>query len=183
MDSDIPQILDEKAELRRENTILRGMVAKLGKSCHYCGITNIAECVRGFPGCALADDLLCADDEVGRTLATENAKLRVLVEPLEKLVADQQLQLGEARSARVALEQRNRRVMEQMQRIMDSKVGVVPCEFQVGDTVERVSSDYKFPGTVVSTFVKLSGAVRLVVEDDRGTLFIQSASNLKARTP
>lgn len=49
----------------------------------------------------------------------------------------------------------------------------------VGDTVERVGSDYTFVGTVVSKFNKLSGEVRYVVEDDRGILFIWSEKNMR----
>lgn len=42
----------------------------------------------------------------------------------------------------------------------------------VGDRVSKVGGDYRFDGHVVAVFVKLSGAVRIVVEDDRGVLFI-----------
>lgn len=51
--------------------------------------------------------------------------------------------------------------------------------FRIGDKVERhAASDYKFPGTVVAVFAKLSGERRYVVEDDRGTLFVQSDRTL-----
>ena len=53
--------------------------------------------------------------------------------------------------------------------------------FKVGDQVEKVGGDYTFVGTVVSVFTKLSGAVRLVVEDDRGVLHVYSEKNLKHR--
>jgi hypothetical protein len=53
-------------ELIGENTILRGLVAQLsldsGKPCHYCG-ENLHRCPRGFPGCALADDLMLAEHD------------------------------------------------------------------------------------------------------------------------
>ncbi len=42
----------------------------------------------------------------------------------------------------------------------------------VGDKVSKVGSDYRFDGVVVAVFTKLSGVMRIVVEDDRGTLFI-----------
>lgn len=42
----------------------------------------------------------------------------------------------------------------------------------VGDLVSKVGSDYRMDATVVAVFKKLSGATRIVVEDDRGTLFI-----------
>lgn len=53
--------------------------------------------------------------------------------------------------------------------------------YAVGDHVQRAGSDYKFPGTVVAVFTKLNGQVRYVVEDDRGTLFIQSDKSLEPR--
>lgn len=53
--------------------------------------------------------------------------------------------------------------------------------FKVGDKVEKVGGDYRFDGTVVAVFAKLSGLVRLVVEDDRGVLHIYSEKNLRLR--
>lgn len=60
--------------------------------------------------------------------------------------------------------------------------------FAVGDLVQRKGSDYKFPGTIVAVFRKLDyttglldGPVRYCVQDDRGTLFIQSESTLEPR--
>ena len=50
--------------------------------------------------------------------------------------------------------------------------------FPVGTAVEKVGGDYRFNGTVVSAFQKLSGATRYVVEDDRGVLHIYSDKNL-----
>ena len=52
-------------------------------------------------------------------------------------------------------------------------------DVQIGDTVERVNSDYKFVGTVRSVFEKNSGLVRYVVEDDRGVLFIWNRKNFE----
>lgn len=49
----------------------------------------------------------------------------------------------------------------------------------VGQRVERIGSDYVFIGTVVSVFKKISGAVRYVVEDDRGVLFIWNRTNME----
>src|SRR5574343_172788 len=53
--------------------------------------------------------------------------------------------------------------------------------FEVGDRVEKIGGDYSFEGEVVSVFKKRSGAVRLVVEDDRGLLFIFNETNLKPK--
>jgi len=51
--------------------------------------------------------------------------------------------------------------------------------YKIGDLVEKVGGDYTFVGHVVSVFEKLSGAVRLVVEDDRGVLHVYSEKILK----
>jgi hypothetical protein len=48
----------------------------------------------------------------------------------------------------------------------------------IGDQVRKIGGDYRFPGTVVAVFSKRSGAIRLVVEDDRGILHIFSEKNL-----
>ena len=50
---------------------------------------------------------------------------------------------------------------------------------QTGDRVRKVGGDYRFEGTVVSVFAKLSGVRRCVVEDDRGVLFIFNESQLE----
>jgi len=55
------------------------------------------------------------------------------------------------------------------------------AQFKVGDKVEKVGGDYTFVGVVVSVFQKLSGAVRLVVEDDRGVLHVYSEKNLRMK--
>jgi hypothetical protein len=49
---------------------------------------------------------------------------------------------------------------------------------KIGDKVIKVGGDYTFDGTVVSVFTKLSGKIRIVVEDNRGILHIFSESNL-----
>lgn len=49
----------------------------------------------------------------------------------------------------------------------------------VGDKVEKVGGDYTFEGEIVARFQKLSGALRFVVEDDRGVLHVYSEKNLK----
>lgn len=47
----------------------------------------------------------------------------------------------------------------------------------VGSKVSKVGGDYRFDGTIVAAFTKLSGAVRYAVEDDRGVLHIYSRKN------
>ena len=47
--------------------------------------------------------------------------------------------------------------------------------------VEKIGGDYTFEGTIVAKFTKLSGAVRFVVEDDRGVLHIYSEKNLRLK--
>jgi len=53
------------------------------------------------------------------------------------------------------------------------------AQFKVGDLVEKVGGDYQFVGHVVCVFAKLSGAIRLVVEDDRGVLHVYSEKILR----
>ncbi len=55
--------------------------------------------------------------------------------------------------------------------------------FVKGDSVEKTSGDYRFKGTVVSVFYKISGVVRYVVENDDGLLFIFSESQLTKCDP
>lgn len=71
----------ERERIERENTILRGMTAK-NMPCRYCGVDEIAKCPQGFPGCGLADDILCAQDEQMRYMLAELAELRREVERL-----------------------------------------------------------------------------------------------------
>ena len=49
----------------------------------------------------------------------------------------------------------------------------------VNDKVKKIGGDYTFEGTIVAKFNKLSGAVRFVVEDDRGVLHVYSAKCLE----
>ena len=51
--------------------------------------------------------------------------------------------------------------------------------FEVGQRVIKDSGDYTYNGIVVSVFAKRSGAVRLVVENDDGMLFIFNEKQLK----
>lgn len=62
------------AELKRENDCLRGIAAKV-MPCHYCGAKEIAKCPRGFPGCALADDMACAQDSLATALMEARKKI------------------------------------------------------------------------------------------------------------
>jgi hypothetical protein len=55
----------------------------------------------------------------------------------------------------------------------------VLCPLEIGDTVEKVGGDYTFRGVVVSVLAKRSGAVRVVVENSDGVLFIFNPDNLR----
>ena len=65
----------------------------------------------------------------------------------------------------------------------DAACPINPVTIQLGSMVEKVGGDYRYNGVVVSMFKKISGAVRFVVEDDRGTLHIFSEKNLKNVLP
>lgn len=67
---------NELEQLRAENSILRGLLPRLGAPCPYCGLIEMAKCVRGFPGCAYADDLMCGEDEHARRLLVELRQLK-----------------------------------------------------------------------------------------------------------
>jgi hypothetical protein len=54
-------------------------------------------------------------------------------------------------------------------------------KYKVGDAVAKTGGDYTFAGIVVAAFYKQSGAVRYVVEDDRGLLFIFNEGGLTRR--
>jgi hypothetical protein len=54
-------------------------------------------------------------------------------------------------------------------------------ELEIGQLVEKVGGDYQFVGNIVAKFSKLSGAVRYVVEDDRGVLHVYSAKILRIK--
>lgn len=51
-------------------------------------------------------------------------------------------------------------------------------KMKLGDKVEKIGGDYTFAGVIVADFIKLSGARRFVVEDDRGVLHVYSEKNL-----
>lgn len=53
-------------------------------------------------------------------------------------------------------------------------------KFDVYDAVAKMSGDYIFEGHVVARFQKKSGALRYVVEDGRGLLFIFNEAALEA---
>lgn len=59
-DMDLDTAIKLLEQARNENDILRGIAAKI-MPCHYCGAEEIGRCPYGFPGCALADDLMQAD--------------------------------------------------------------------------------------------------------------------------
>lgn len=66
--------------------------------------------------------------------------------------------------------------LKQLEKIMLDQI------IKVGDKVSKKGGDYRFDGTVVAVFTKLSGVERYVVEDDRGVLHIYGPSNLVKNT-
>jgi hypothetical protein len=53
--------------------------------------------------------------------------------------------------------------------------------YEVGDPVWKTGGDYSFKGEVRGVIYKKSGAIRYVVEDDRGLLLILDAGQLISR--
>lgn len=53
----------ELERLRKENGVLRAFVANIDLPCMHCRLSkdDMHRCQLGFPGCARADDMLCAD--------------------------------------------------------------------------------------------------------------------------
>lgn len=47
-------------EYERENTILKGLLAKSAEPCIYCELaqSRMGECKLGFPGCGRMDDIM-----------------------------------------------------------------------------------------------------------------------------
>lgn len=60
------RVVDEEMRLMKENNKLRSIAANLfakhGGECHYCGVDSIEKCPHGFPGCSIADDINCGEE-------------------------------------------------------------------------------------------------------------------------
>ncbi len=69
---------NELERLRAENAFLRGIASKV-MPCHYCGAKTISECPHGFPGCALADDIFCAEESASMELRKLREKIKALL--------------------------------------------------------------------------------------------------------
>lgn len=55
-------------------------------------------------------------------------------------------------------------------------------KLKVGDLVTKNAGDYIFSGRIVAIFTKMSGNVRVVVENQDGVLHIFSELNLQKQT-
>lgn len=80
------RLMDERDKARAENDILRGIASKI-MPCHYCGVDAIAKCPRGFPGCALMDDVICAEERMAEELMKASAELQAFRDGLAMEVA------------------------------------------------------------------------------------------------
>lgn len=72
--------------------------------------------------------------------------------------------------------------MSLLEEYLDNMAAREQPELKVRDLVSKVGSDYHFDGMVVSVFHKVSGAMRYVVEDDRGMLLIFRREQLQRQT-
>ena len=71
----LPALLAEYDRMEKENTSLRRIAAKV-MPCHYCGGEDIGMCPSGFPGCALADDMMMGDEEQLAAVRAELAQAK-----------------------------------------------------------------------------------------------------------
>ena len=72
--------------LEQENDVLRGLLAKGGSNCVYCGLAaeDISKCKHGFPGCSRMDDLINAPQSEAECLvAIQREMIDQLVEEPE----------------------------------------------------------------------------------------------------
>ena len=76
----------EQDRLRKENDVLRGLVAKLQVACVYCGLDDISRCVKGFPGCDRADDLMCGEDVGFKDAVGRMRALRAIVNGVHEAI-------------------------------------------------------------------------------------------------
>lgn len=77
---------DKITKLESENTVLKGLLPALGKPCVYCGLEDIGKCKIGFPGCAQADDIMAADDELcARVLNEDKAQKELILSLREEI--------------------------------------------------------------------------------------------------
>jgi hypothetical protein len=90
----LDRLVAELQRLQDENTLMRGLLAKQ-MPCHYCGAESMAKCPRGFPGCALADDLLIADDVMLTPETTLRLKHRVDTAEARLLAAEHALRAAQ----------------------------------------------------------------------------------------
>jgi len=52
-------------------------------------------------------------------------------------------------------------------------------KFNIGDQVVKEGGDYRFTGLVVAVFLKRSGAIRVVVENDDGIVHVFNETQLQ----
>lgn len=72
-------------QLRRENSQLRILVASAHNTpCIHCGLEDMSKCKNGFPGCAMADDIICGQDEALATMRKERDELRQTIDALSR---------------------------------------------------------------------------------------------------
>ena len=77
----------EKERYRKENDILRGLIAVSDVACIHCGLKDISQCRSGFPGCSRADDIIAAEDAVytstRQQLSAANQRITELLDLVE----------------------------------------------------------------------------------------------------
>jgi hypothetical protein len=72
-------------DLEKENSVLRGLVAKGKGDCAYCQLpaAEIMKCKMGFPGCARMDDIMCTPQTVVDVLRDALVAIKMWFRSLE----------------------------------------------------------------------------------------------------
>lgn len=89
------------------------------------------------------------------------------------------LKPSEAEALRAELEKAKAEIAVRGDRLREVDWLTRMAGVRVGDHVLKDGGDYRFDGHVVSVFTKLSGAVRVAVENGDGILHIFSGGSLK----
>jgi len=98
----------EKERYRKENDILRGLIAVSDVACVHCGLKDISQCRSGFPGCSRADDIIAAEDAVYTSTRQQLTAANQRIAELEKDYAVWREYTGKVNDRNIELKERIR---------------------------------------------------------------------------